>query len=235
MSPKGRRERADGIGRLNLAVAACRRCPRLVEFREGVPPRAAFRNQEYWRRGVPGFGDIDAKIVVVGLAPAAHGGNRTGRVFTGDRSAAFLMRSLYDAGLANKPESLSKDDGLLLKGCYMTAAVKCVPPGDRPTREEFLACSGYLDSEMSLLTQAQAVLALGHLAFASTLRWAATKGAQTAGVKFEHARGFAFEGLPCVWACYHPSPRNTNTGKLTRAMLTGVLRKAIEGANRGED
>jgi len=217
------------IGELDHDVVSCNKCPRLVRFRASVPARAAFRGSDYWRRPVPGFGDTRARIVVVGLAPAAHGGNRTGRVFTGDESARFLVRSLHDAGLANKPTSLSGDDGLALADCYMTAAVKCVPPDHRPTPAEFVNCSAYLDAELELLSRAESVVALGQLAFRSVLRWAASKGAETSGMKFEHGRKYVFDGLPVLYACYHPSPRNTYTGKLTRGMMTGLFKRVIKG------
>ncbi len=182
---------------------------------------------------MPGFGDVKARLVVVGLAPAAHGGNRTGRVFTGDASAKFLMRSLHDAGLASKPTSLSRDDGLVLTDCYITAAVKCAPPGDRPTPEEFRNCSAYLDAELELLTRAEAVVALGHLAFGSILGRVERMGAETSGRKFEHGREYRFDGLPTVYACYHPSPRNTYTGRLTRKMMTGFFRRVIKECDIG--
>jgi len=198
-----------------------------VKFRETIPARAAFRDQDYWRKPVPGFGDVKARIVVVGLAPAAHGGNRTGRVFTGDASAKFLMRSLHDAGLASKPTSLFMDDGLVLTDCYITAAVKCVPPGDRPTPEEFRNCSAYLDAELELLTRTEAIVTLGHLAFESIMGRAERIGVETSGMKFEHGREYKFDGLPTVYACYHPSPRNTNTGRLTRRMMTGLFKRVV--------
>lgn len=209
-------------------MVSCKKCPRLVRFRAEVPVRAAFRGQDYWRKPVPGFGDARARIVLLGLAPAAHGGNRTGRVFTGDESARFLVRSLHDAGLASRPESLSRDDGLILKDCYMTAAVKCVPPENKPTRDEFRNCGLYLDAELELLDRMEAIVALGQLAFRSVLAWAAGRGVGTSGVKFEHGREYRFEGLPTLYACYHPSPRNTYTGVLTRAMMTGLLRRVIK-------
>jgi len=215
------------LGELKSDVVCCEKCPRLVRFREKVPARAAFRAQEYWRRPVPGFGDERARFVLVGLAPAAHGGNRTGRVFTGDESARFLMRSLHDVGIASKPTSISRDDGLVLAGCYLTAAVRCVPPGNMPTSAEFGNCSSYLEAELELLSRAKAVVALGRLAFASVLDWAAGKGAKTTAVRFEHGREYRFDGLPAVYACYHPSPRNTYTGVLTRKMMTGLFRRII--------
>ena len=208
-------------------MVSCEKCPRLVRFRAEVPARASFRGQDYWRRPIPGFGDVTARIVLVGLAPAAHGGNRTGRVFTGDESARFLVRSLHDAGLANRPESRSRDDGLVLTDCYMTAAVKCVPPENKPTRDEFRNCSAYLDAELKLLDRMEAIIALGRLAFGSVLEWAAGRGAATSGIEFEHGRKYRVEGLPTLYACYHPSPRNTYTGVLTRRMMTGLFKKVV--------
>jgi len=213
---------------LRTRVVACEKCPRLVKYRTTLPVRAVFGGQGYWRRPVPGFGDMRARIVIVGLAPAAHGGNRTGRVFTGDESAKFLMRSLNEVGLANKPESVSKDDGLAHADCYMTAAVKCVPPKDRPTPEEFRSCSAYLDEELKLLSETEVIVALGVLAFGAVLRWAAKEGAEVSRAKFGHGQAYRFEGLPAIYACYHPSPRNTHTGKLTRRMMTGLFRKVIK-------
>ena len=216
------------LNELRTDIVSCEKCARLVKFRTTLPVRAAFSGQEYWRRPVPGFGDPGARIVIVGLAPAAHGGNRTGRVFTGDASAKFLMRSLYDVGLANKPSSLSADDGLILIDCYMTAAVKCVPPGDRPTPVEFLNCSAYLDAELGLLSEIEAIVALGSLAFSAVLGWASKKGAEISGINFKHGRVCHYGGLPTIYACYHPSPRNTYTGKLTRGMMTGLFRRVIK-------
>jgi len=221
------------ISELKSDVISCKKCPRLVRFRETVPARAAFRGQDYWRKPVFGFGDVKARVVVVGLAPAAHGGNRTGRVFTGDASAKFLMRSLHEAGLANKSASLSRDDGLVLTDCYMTAAVRCAPPGDKPTLEEFRNCSAYLDAELDFLSQSKAIIALGQLAFGSILRWAKNRGARTSGMRFEHGRQSRFDRLPTVYACYHPSPRNTYTGKLTRRMMTALFRRATKQCGVG--
>lgn len=215
------------LDELSEKVIACRRCPRLVEYRESVPARKAFSDQEYWRKPVPGFGDPEARIVVMGLAPAAHGGERTGRVFTGDESARFLYRSLHDVGLANKPTSESRDDGLRLRGCYVTAAVKCAPPRNRPTPEEFRACSTYLDAEMESLPHAVAVVALGQLAFNAVVEWAGRRGAQTSGMVFKHGCSYHPTGLPRIYACYHPSPRNTYTGLLTRHMMTEIFKKVI--------
>ena len=220
---------------LNREAVSCRRCPRLVLYREGVKPRRAFMGQEYWRKPVPGFGDPRAEVVIVGLAPAAHGGERTGRVFTGDESARFLFRSLYEAGLSNKPTSVSRDDGLALKGCYITAAVKCAPPKNKPTREEFRNCSVYLDAELRLLSRKKVVVALGRLAFDAVRGWAEGKGADVSEFRFAHGASYRPPGLPVIFASYHPSPRNTYTGTLTGRMMTTLLRKVVSECHRVEE
>jgi uracil-DNA glycosylase family 4 len=215
----------DSPSSLMDTVVTCRRCPRLVSFREGVLPRASFASQHYWRKPVPGFGDLNGRLLVLGLAPALHGGNRTGRVFTGDSSGRFLVRALYDAGFANKPISESLDDGLVYGDCYVTAVVKCVPPGDKPAKDEFENCSVYLDAEISLMKNLSAVLTLGALAFKSYLIHLDRRGVDVKGMKFSHGGAFKFKGGPALYASYHPSPRNTNTGKLTPKMLVSVLER----------
>jgi uracil-DNA glycosylase family 4 len=210
---------------LRRTVIACGRCPRLVAYREGVSPRASFASQRYWRRPVPGFGDLNGRLLVLGIAPALHGGNRTGRVFTGDSSGRFLVRALFDAGFANQPVSESLDDGLVYSDCYVTAAVKCVPPGDKPTKEEFENCSMYLDAEISLLRNLKAVLALGALSFKAYLEHLERHEVESKGIRFSHGKAFKFKGGPTLFASYHPSPRNTNTGKLSPEMLVDVLRR----------
>ena len=221
-------DQAYALSKINADLVLCRLCPRLVAFREGVMPRASFRGQDYWRKPVPGFGDPAAWLLVLGLAPAAHGGNRTGRVFTGDASASFLFKVLFRAGLANHPASISRNDGLALNGCYVTAAVRCVPPGDRPSPDEFRNCSTYLRRELAVLGDLRAVLALGGLAFRAYLDYARGRGAQVRGMKFVHGARFLMDPLPKLYCAYHPSPRNVNTGRLTQDMLLDVLRRARE-------
>jgi uracil-DNA glycosylase family 4 len=186
-----------------------------------------FREEEYWGRPVPGFGDPAARLVAVGLAPAAHGSNRTGRVFTGDRSAAFLVRALYDAGFASQPTSVRRGDGLSYRDLYLTAAVRCVPPDNRPRPEERDACRPFLDREMELLTNARAYLALGGFAWEATLDAAAAHyRIARSNVPFAHGAAASLgPGRPMLWASYHPSPQNTNTGKLTQPMLVELLRR----------
>ena len=210
---------------LRLRVVDCRLCPRLVEFRETVKPKASLSHERYWRKPVTGFGDIGGRLLVLGLAPAASGGNRTGRVFTGDSSGRFLVKALHAAGFANQPVSESGEDGLVYTDCYLTAAVKCAPPGDRPTQAEFLNCSSYLEAEIAPMRNLKAVLALGSLAFRAYLDHLNRVGVSTRGVRFGHGAKFTFEGVPTLYGSYHPSPRNTNTGKLTQGMLVSVLRR----------
>lgn len=210
---------------LNNDVIDCRRCPRLVEYRETVPPRASFANQIYWRRPNPGFGDPSAWLLLTGLAPAAHGGNRTGRVFTGDDSGRFLFRCLYEEGIANQPTSESIDDGLQLYHTYITAAVKCAPPQNKPTVQEFKNCHIYYQNEIRLLKNLTHVLALGKLAFDAFLVYVRLQGHSTRGWRFGHGVCYKTEGFPTLYASYHPTPRNVNTGTLTMQMFREVLQE----------
>jgi uracil-DNA glycosylase family 4 len=216
---------------LTRELTRCTRCGRLVRYIETVTPRRSFANAEYWRKPVPGFGDPDAWLMIVGLAPAAHGGNRTGRVFTGDESGRFLAKSLYLTGFANQPFSLQRDDGLLYTGCYVTAAVKCAPPSDRPTREEFVNCRGYLRKEIELLTRVTHVLALGQLAFRAYIETTRGNGAALRGLRFTHGASFVL-GKRTLYASYHPSPRNTHTGRLTTQMLVSLLNRIKKDRER---
>ncbi len=220
---------------LSQEIVVCRKCPRLVEFREKISreKRKQFANFDYWGRPIPGFGDPDAKLVVVGLAPAAHGGNRTGRVFTGDSSARFLVKHLYEAGFANQPTSETRFDGLVYRDCYVTAAVRCVPPDNKPTIEEVTNCEHFLEQELGLLKNCRAILALGKIAFDSVVDYAKKYHGSQGRMKFEHGKKYQLaKNFPVVFASYHPSPRNTNTGKLTSKMFSEVLkeiRKDVSG------
>ncbi len=209
--------------RLRRRIIRCRQCPRLVDYRQSVNPKPSFAGQTYWRRPVPGFGDLNGRLLVIGLAPASHGALRTGRIFTGDASSAFLVSALHSAGFANQPNSDSSDDGLAYRDCYLTAAVKCAPPGDRPTAEEFASCAPYLDEEIALMARLEAVLALGAYAFGAYLGHLVRSGVSARGLRFAHGKVYRFPGWPVLYACYHPSPRNTYTGKLTPGMLSDVL------------
>jgi uracil-DNA glycosylase family 4 len=216
------------LEQLRDEVVACRRCPRLVAWREQVAreKRAAFADQEYWGRPVPGFGDPRAGVVIVGLAPAAHGGNRTGRIFTGDRSGDFLFAGLFRAGLATQPVSVSRDDGLRLIGAYVAAVNRCAPPGNRPTPEERDACLPFLERELELLPRARVVVALGAFAWDGVLRALDALGHRIRPrPRFGHAAE-AVVGPYRLLGSFHPSQQNTFTGKLTPAMLDAVLRRA---------
>jgi uracil-DNA glycosylase family 4 len=223
----------DTLQRLREEVVACRRCPRLVTYRERVARerKREFQNETYWGKAVPGFGDPNARLVGVGLAPAAHGSNRTGRVFTGDRSAAFLVRGLYDAGFASQPSSTHRGDGLSYRDFYLTAAVRCVPPDNRPRPDERDRCRPFLERELRLLSNARAYLALGGFAWEATLEAAAARfEVPRPDVAFAHGAAAPLgPGKPIVWASYHPSPQNTNTGKLTRGMFADLLGRIRAG------
>lgn len=204
-------------------VIKCRRCPRLVEFRENIPAKPAFQGQKFWRKPVPGFGDHNAWLLITGLAPAGDGGNRTGRIFTGDGTGRFLVKALYKVGLANQPISESVDDGLLLQGCYWTAAVKCVPPQHKPTRQECLNCLPYYIQEIQMLTQLKSVLALGKFAFDAFLLHLKKEGIATKGLIFKHGAYYKIENGLKLFCSYHPTPRNVNTGTLTEKMFLNLL------------
>jgi len=218
---------------LRSEVIACRACPRLVAYREQVARtrKREFRHEAYWGRPVFGFGDPHARLVLIGLAPAAHGSNRTGRMFTGDRSAAFLVDALYAAGFANQPTSRHRGDGLRYTDLYMTAAVRCVPPDNRPTGEERHRCLPYLVRELRALGEARAVLALGAVAWEALLASAReVYGVEPPSVAFRHGICVPLgPGRPLLWASYHPSPQNTNTGKLTRTEMLDLLERIREG------
>ncbi|MBO0887975.1 uracil-DNA glycosylase [Candidatus Bathyarchaeota archaeon] len=214
--------------RVRKQVIECRRCPRLVQYREEVArnKRREFIDWKYWGRPVPGFGDPNASLLIVGLAPAAHGGNRTGRVFTGDRSGDFLYNCLFKAGYANQPISRSRDDGLELSGAYVTAAVKCAPPENKPASDEMSNCAGYLTAEMESLKELTTILCLGQFAFNAVMRVIRAKWNVDQPSKFGHGTVMGFgRDAPIVVCSYHPSPRNTQTGKLTEKMFLSVLDK----------
>jgi uracil-DNA glycosylase len=225
---------AETLRDLASEITSCTRCPRLVEWRErcaAEPPRR-YRGERYWARPLPGFGDARARIAVVGLAPAAHGGNRTGRVFTGDRSGDWLYASLYRAGLANQPTSVSRDDGLRLRGAYVTAVNRCPPPQNRPTTEERDNCLPYLVRELRLLRSARVIVALGAYAWTGSLLALAELGAEVPRPRPRF--GHAAEARIGDWSligCFHPSQQNTFTGRLTEPMLDAVFARAKELAS----
>jgi uracil-DNA glycosylase family 4 len=214
---------------IDAEVTSCRACPRLVAWREEVArnPRASFASETYWGKPVPGFGDPAARLLIVGLAPAAHGGNRTGRVFTGDRSGDWLFASLYRTGWANQPTSVSRDDGLRLMGAYVTAAVRCAPPANKPTPDERDRCLGYLVRELDVMTAVRVIVALGSFGWDAVLRVMARRGIETPKPKPRFGHGAeASVGPYTLIGSYHPSQQNTFTGKLTEEMLDAVFTRA---------
>jgi uracil-DNA glycosylase len=222
---------ADPLTELEKAVIACTRCPRLRIHRERMAREKVrrFAGWDYWGKPVPGFGDPRAQLLVLGLAPAAHGGNRTGRVFTGDRSGDWLFRSLFAAGFADRPHSEHRGDGLRLHDCYITAAVRCAPPGNKPLREEFDACRMFLVRELTLLARARVVVALGQLAFRAYLdaRRALARPIPSPLPRFQHGQDLGLGDVSLI-ASYHPSQQNTFTGRLTVTMLDAVFQRARE-------
>jgi uracil-DNA glycosylase len=224
---------------LHNEIAACRLCPRLVAHREAMArvKRRAYLDWEYWGKPVPPFGDPKARLLVIGLAPAAHGGDRTGRMFTGDRSGDFLYRALFETGFASQPESTARGDGQKLTDAYITAAVRCAPPDNKPTPEEFQTCRAYLERELDLLKNLQCVVALGKLAFDTYLAILRDRGVirSRAAFAFGHNATHEIKDSPTLIASYHPSQQNTSTGKLTAAMLRDVFanaRKVIEAGTK---
>jgi uracil-DNA glycosylase family 4 len=223
--------RIPDLGSLQSAVVHCVRCPRLREYclQVAAAKRRAYRDWDYWGLPVPSFGDPAARILIVGLAPAAHGANRTGRMFTGDRSGLWLYRALYDACLANQPTSVSRDDGLVLRGVYVTAAARCAPPDNKPLPQEIRNCRPYLERELDLLPDLRVVVALGKIAFDAYLDLLKGRGVirSRAAFAFGHDREFLVgAGQPVLVSSYHPSQQNTSTGKLTEKMLLEVFERA---------
>ncbi len=228
-----------GLAALAAEVHACRRCPRLVEWREACaadPPRR-FRGEQYWARPLDGFGDADARLAIVGLAPAAHGANRTGRMFTGDRSGEWLFGALHRAGYANQAESERRGDGLRLDDAYVTAVVRCAPPANRPSTEERDNCIPYLERELELLERCRVIVALGSFAWDGALRAARALGAEVPRPKPRFGHGAEADlGRWRLLGCFHPSQQNTFTGKLTVAMIDAAFARAralSESGNSG--
>ncbi|HEY7652684.1 MAG TPA: uracil-DNA glycosylase [Methylomirabilota bacterium] len=231
------RTRAGSLAELTRRIVRCRACPRLVAHRETVAanPPLRYRGQSYWARPLPGFGDPRARVLLVGLAPAAHGGNRTGRMFTGDRSGDWLFRALHEAGFANQPTSTHAGDGLRLAGAYITAAVRCAPPANKPTPIEMARCRPYLVEELGLLRSVRVVVALGKIGWDAYLRTRRELGLAVPRPlpRFGHAVAAAMPDGVTLLGCFHPSQQNTFTGRLTRPMLRAVFRQARRAADPG--
>jgi len=226
----------DWLCQLNEEVIGCTRCPRLVEYRQRVAreKRRAYRDCQYWGRPVPGFGDPLARVLVLGLAPGAHGSNRTGRPFTGDASGKFMYPVLYQTGFSNQPHATDRDDGLVLKDLYITAAVRCAPPGNKPLPQELTNCAPYLDRELEGLRNVKVVVALGRIGFDAYLNYLKRRG-QLPSRKpyiFRHGAAYPMAHGHTLLASYHPSNQNTQTGKLTRPMFLKIFKKARQIADR---
>jgi uracil-DNA glycosylase family 4 len=227
-----------GLVKLEREIVACRLCPRLVAHRERVArvKTRRFRDQTYWGRPVPGFGEVTARLVVIGLAPGAQGANRTGRMFTGDRSGDWLYEALHRFGFANQPTSVNRQDGLELRDTFVTAAARCAPPGNKPTPDELLRCRPYLLAELRLLTQMRVAVALGRIAFDVFCRAWGELGhtMPRPRPRFEHGGATRLDGSILLVASYHPSQQNTFTGRLTRSMFHQVFRKVRRVLDRND-
>ncbi|HSE38190.1 MAG TPA: uracil-DNA glycosylase [Blastocatellia bacterium] len=222
------RPATQSIASLQDQIITCHLCPRLVEWREKIAREKVrrFADQEYWGKPVPSFGDPRARLLVLGLAPAAHGGNRTGRIFTGDRSGDWLFRALHKAGFANQPTSVARDDGLRLRDCYVTAAVRCAPPQNKPLPEENANCRPYLRREFELLERVTVIIALGRFAFDATIASVGLAEQPSRRPEFRHAAAVRLAGGITLIASFHPSQQNTFTGKLTEPMFDRVFTRA---------
>ena len=221
------------IDSLNKTILKCKKCPRLVNFvtKISTEKRKQNINETYWGKPVTGFGEIDAKILIIGLAPAAHGGTRTGRAFTGDKSGDFLFKCLFKAKISNQPNSENLNDGLKLKSTYITNILKCVPPGDKPKIEELNNCSKYFDSEIYNLKKLKTIIALGKVAFDNCVKFYNKKYNLKEKIKFIHGKSYLLPGNIKLIACYHPSPRNVNTKLISERMIVDLFKKYL---NSGE-
>ncbi len=224
------------LAQLNAEVVACTRCPRLVAYREMIAreKRRAYRDWDYWGKPVPGFGDPNARVMVLGLAPGAHGSNRTGRPFTGDASGVFMYPVLYETGFANQPTAIRRDDGLKLRDLYITAAGRCAPPDNKPLPQELANCAPYLERELDGLKKLKVVVCLGKIAFDAYLNFLKRRGLLISrkDYVFQHGAKYAMPDGRALLASYHPSNQNTQTGKLTREMFMHIFKEAARLADR---
>ena len=214
--------------KLNKTIVKCKKCPRLTNFikKISLEKRKQNFNEKYWGKPVTGFGDVNARLMIIGLAPAAHGGTRTGRAFTGDKSGNFLFKSLYSVKISNQDFSENKDDGLKLKSTYITNILKCVPPGDKPMNEELSQCSNYFIKEIDYLTKIKVIVTLGKVAFDNCVKIYKKKFYINHKFEFKHGKKYLLPDNKILIACYHPSPRNVNTKVVTHAMINSLFKKA---------
>jgi len=212
---------------LNKKIIGCKKCKRLVKFRKKIATekRKQYINEVYWGKPITGFGDLRAKILIIGLAPAAHGGTRTGRVFTGDRSSEFLYKCLYSAKISNQPYSDNVNDGLKLNNAYITTALKCVPPGDKPEKNELHSCYNFLNQEINLLQNCKIIIALGKIAFDACVNFYKGKFNFNNNFIFAHGKNYKLPDGKILFGCYHPSPRNVNTGRINIKKMTNLFLK----------
>ena len=226
------------LATINEEIIACTRCPRLIDHCQKVAreKKRAYREWDYWGKPVPGFGDVNARVLILGLAPGAHGSNRTGRPFTGDGSGNFLYPVLHEAGFASQPTATRREDGLKLHDAYITAVVRCAPPANKPTTEELENCAEFLDRELEALRRVKVVVALGKIAFDGYISYLRRRGLLNGrgGYAFSHGAKYKLPDGRVLLATYHPSLQNTNTGKLTKAMLLKVFREASKLAAASE-
>ena len=215
---------------LNKKIIKCSKCPRLVKFRKKIATkkRRQYENQNYWGKPITGFGDINAKILLVGLAPAAHGGNRTGRVFTGDKSSDFLYKCLYKAKISNQTTSTHLNDGLKLNKAYITTALKCVPPGDKPLKKELDNCFRFFNQEINKLKNLTTIVALGKIAFDACVYFYKSEYSFNQKIEFKHDKIYKLPNNILLVGCYHPSPRNVNTGRINENQMAGLFKKILK-------
>jgi len=231
LNSKQIRMAADTLKQLNREIIQCNKCKRLTNFRVKISnnKRKEYINEDYWAKPITGFGDINAEILIVGLAPAAHGGTRTGRVFTGDKSSDFLYKCLYEAKMTNQEHSISKNDGLELYNTYITTALKCVPPNDKPTSEELNECSKYFKRELECIKNSIYIVALGKIAFDAIIKYYSLNISKfSKRPKFKHGEFFDLPDNKKLVACYHPSPRNVNTGRLNKNMMVKLFKNILK-------
>ena len=216
--------------KLKKTIVKCNKCPRLVKFRKKISTekRKQYINETYWGKPITGFGDINGKIMIVGLAPAAHGGTRTGRVFTGDKSSDFLYKCLFKAKISNQPTSEYRDDGLKLNKAYITTALKCVPPEDKPLKQELNNCFKYFDQEINLLKNLKIIVALGKIAFDDCKYFYKNEYSLTENIQFKHNKIFKLPNNILLVGCYHPSPRNVNTGRINEKKMTSLFKRVLK-------
>jgi len=221
---------SSNFNNLNKSIINCEKCKRLVKFRQKISKekRKQYINETYWGKPITGFGDTNGKILLVGLAPAAHGGTRTGRVFTGDKSSDFLYKCLFKAKISNQPTSEYKDDGLKLNKAYITTALKCVPPEDKPLKQELNNCFKYFDQEINLLKNLKIIVALGKIAFDACKYFYKNNYRLTENIQFKHNKIFKLPNNILLVGCYHPSPRNVNTGRIDEKKMTSLFKRVLK-------